>query len=99
MSIDNQRFGAAEVATRLRRDIESGEYLPMERLPTQREMSAQFNIARGTLRAALNQLEREGYLEIRAGSGTYVKGAQTQTDAAIIENASPLELIDARFAL
>ena len=41
----------------------------------------------------------EGLLEIRPSSGTYVKFNDLEKSSTVIENARPLELIDARFAL
>ena len=45
------------------------------------------------------QLEREGLLETKAGSGTYVRAQATHEVPSAVEGATPLELIDARFAL
>ena len=56
-------------------------------------------MARNTLRDALYQLEKEGLLETRAGSGTYITAASQDRMPSAIEDATPLELIDARFAL
>ena len=55
--------------------------------------------SRGTVRKALNILAIENIVDIRPGSGTFVKFTQSEATHTIIENASPLELIDARFAL
>jgi len=58
-----------------------------------------YSVARGTVRKALNILAIENIVDIRPGSGTFVKFTQSGATHTIIENASPLELIDARFAL
>ena len=52
-----------------------------------------------TLRDALYQLEKEGLLETRPGSGTYVTAPERDRLPSAVEDATPLELIDARFAL
>ncbi len=44
-----------------------------QRLPAERLLSEQFHVSRGTLRDGLAKLEDLGVLEIRPGSGTYVK--------------------------
>ena len=42
-------------------------------IPSERQLSAEFGVSRLTLRAALDELAREGYLVRRRGSGTYVQ--------------------------
>ena len=91
--------GSAEVAAEMRRAIEGGQFRRFERLPASRQLSETFGVARNTLRDALYQLEREGLLETRAGSGTYVTAADADPVPAPVGEATPLELIDARFAL
>ena len=91
--------GAAEVAAEMRTAIANGQYRRFERLPASRQLATEFGVARNTLRDALYQLEREGLLQTRAGSGTYVQKTGLQEVPSAIEQATPLELIDARFAL
>jgi GntR family transcriptional regulator len=45
---------------------------PGERLPPERKLSADFDIARETLRRSLDDLARDGYLDRRLGAGTFV---------------------------
>jgi len=42
-------------------------------IPSERQLSADLGVSRLTLRAALEELAREGYLVRRRGSGTYVQ--------------------------
>ncbi|HET7572741.1 MAG TPA: GntR family transcriptional regulator [Gaiellaceae bacterium] len=42
-------------------------------IPSERQLSADLGVSRLTLRAALDELAREGYLVRRRGSGTYVQ--------------------------
>lgn len=93
------RQGAAEIAATMRREIEGGAYRKHERLPASRTLADTYGVARNTLRDALAKLEAEGLLETRAGSGTYITYADQEKTPSAIEEASPLELIDARFAL
>ena len=93
------RKGSAEIASEMRRAIENGQYGRFERLPASRQLAEELGVARNTLRDALYQLETEGLLETRAGSGTYVTAKNQELVPAALEEASPLELIDARFAL
>ncbi len=59
----------------LHREIAAGHYKVGERLPVESELAAQLGVAVGTLRKALAQLESDGMLERRQGSGTYVKSS------------------------
>lgn len=94
-----KRLGSTEIANILRRDIGAGVLGPRERLPAERLLAESYGVARGTIRDALGQLVEDGLVEIRAGSGTYVRGPRSFETSTIIEDASPLELMDARFAL
>ncbi len=91
--------GAAEIATLLRRAIASGTYMVNDRLPPERALAESHGVARGTVREALNRLAREGRVEIRPGSGSYVARAPASDSMAAIGAANPLELMDARFAI
>ena len=96
---NKKRIGSAEVASDLRRRIRAETLQLYERLPSERLLSEQFNVSRGTIRDALTRLEKEGMVEIRPGSGTYVAFSAGSEKASAIETARPLELMDARFAL
>lgn len=91
--------GATEIAGILRREITKGVLASKDRLPAERILAENYGVARGTVREALNQLDSEGLVEIRAGSGTYVIFDPAERANAVIANARPLELIDSRFAL
>lgn len=60
--------------------IKSGEYKPGDKLPTERELSAELGISRNTVSAAYKELLLEGILEARQGRGTFVRAAETQSD-------------------
>ena len=94
-----RKLGSAEIAAKLRREIADGRLIKKDRLPSERHLADRFGVARGTVREALNRLADERYVEIRAGSGTYVIHSQADIIPAPVEDANPLELIDARFAI
>ena len=56
----------------VRSAILEGRLHPGARLPATRELARQYGLSRGTIVSAFEQLESEGYVEGRAGSGTYV---------------------------
>lgn len=96
--------GSASIAARLRRAILEGEYPYQTRLPAERDLADFFSASRGTIRAALNQLEETGLLARRVGSGTFVvykSDLELTNDEGrdIAEITSPLELIEARLAI
>lgn len=58
----------AMIAARIREEIQSGEYRPGERLPTEFELTGRFQVSRQTVRQAMAQLQKEGYLIQRQGA-------------------------------
>lgn len=92
--------GAARIAAQLRHDILGGVYAFDERLPAERELATHFEASRGTIRAALQQLQDMSLVTRRLGSGTYVTYRGDLDDIrAIVKITSPLELIEARLAV
>jgi len=56
----------------LRTGILDGSLRPGIRLPSTRDLSVQYGLARGTIVNAFDQLKSEGYIDGSVGSGTYV---------------------------
>lgn len=63
------------VADQLRRAIHRGDYLPGDRLPSERELATRLEVSRESLREAIRMLEGEGYVVSRRGA----KGGHTVT--------------------
>jgi GntR family transcriptional regulator, transcriptional repressor for pyruvate dehydrogenase complex len=63
-----------EVAQQLKQSILVGHFKPGERLPTERELSEQFQVSRAATREALRVLENAGFVITRQGAtgGAYV---------------------------
>ena len=61
-----------EVANDLRERIESGAYEIGSHLPTEAQLTRQFDVSRSTVRQALGTLEEAGFIARRQGSGTKV---------------------------
>ena len=57
----------------VRQAIISGKYKAGDRLPTDGQLMLQFSTSRPTVARAMRDLEMEGYLERRAGSGSFVR--------------------------
>ncbi len=95
-----QRPGdAANIAVSLRRQIVSGKYAHGERLPAERALATHFHASRGTIRAALRDLEETGLVTRRLGSGTYVRYRYSVETDDIAERTSPVELMEVRAAV
>jgi len=60
------------VAQELLKKIESGEYGPGAKLPTEPVLSEEYGVSRTVVREAISRLKNEGVVEPRQGSGVYV---------------------------
>lgn len=67
-----------DVCTYVRRLIEQGQLRPGDRLPTERALSQDLGVSRGTVRDGLRLLESMGVLESRQGSGNYLSNHMGQ---------------------
>ena len=83
--------------------VGSGDIPLGSRLPAERRLADALGVSRGTVVAALDQLEARGVVERRPGSGSYVRsapitasGAPTPGDAELVElwmnHGSPIDL-------
>lgn len=62
--------------------IRAGGYRPGDRLPSERELADRLGVSRSTLRLALHDLERSGYVVRRPGrgGGTFVAAPKVERD-------------------
>jgi len=61
-----------QISRELRADIFAGRYKIANRLPSEPQLATRFKVARPTVTRALRDLQAEGLIERRAGSGTYL---------------------------
>ena len=90
-----------QIADQLRALIERGEFAVGARLPPERDLALQLGVSRPSVREALIALEVEGRVEVRMGSGIYVRAQeQAARDATLMQALhdaeGPLETIRAR---
>jgi DNA-binding FadR family transcriptional regulator len=92
-----------QIAEQLRSLIASGEFSPGSRLPAERDLAKQLGVSRPSVREALIALEVEGIIDVRTGSGIYVRTSDALNGAAAAPRQSgdlgewgPLELMRAR---
>ena len=89
-----------QIADQIRGLIESGEVARGARLPAERDLAKQLKVSRPSLREALIALEIEGLLDVKVGSGIYVRPPGAANDAAALAGASgPFEVIHARWLI
>jgi GntR family transcriptional regulator len=65
----------ARVADHVAARIAAGELAPGAMLPGEREMAAEYGVAIGTVRRAVEELRDRGLVVTLAGKGTYVTEA------------------------
>ena len=61
-----------QVLEDIKAGIMSGVYEPGHKIPSEAELSEMYDVSRVTVRRAIEQLARDGYLTSRQGKGTYV---------------------------
>ena len=61
-----------EIAGVLRDEILRGQYRPGERLPSERDLAARFEVSRGGIREALKRLEQLGITKVQPGGARVV---------------------------
>ena len=71
--VRRSRARTQAVANRIRQQILSGAWPDGRLLPSERDMAAQFGVARNTLRRIIRQLEAEGLVESQPGRGSVVR--------------------------
>ena len=72
----------AQIASRLKVAIASGELRPGEALPSVRQLAARVRVNPATVVQAYRDLETEGFVEMRQGAGTFVLDIQADTRAS-----------------
>ncbi|WP_407048452.1 FadR/GntR family transcriptional regulator [Methyloraptor flagellatus] len=99
-AIETQRL-YQQVAQQVAGLIHGGELGPGERLPPERDLARRLGVSRPTVREAMIALEIAGLVEVRVGSGIYVRQPNGADGAApsFDEGPSPYEIVDARLMI
>jgi GntR family transcriptional regulator, hexuronate regulon transcriptional repressor len=84
-----------DLARNLLDELASGRYPVGARLPAERELAAAYNVSRPTVREAMIALEVQGLVEVRVGSGAYVRRLPGKEDIPGF-NVTAFELTEAR---
>lgn len=91
-----------DLAALLRKNISDGHWADTGRLPTERTLAIDYDVARNTVRRAFDRLEAEGILTRHVGRGTYIN--TTSRDplgeiAARMLGASPADMMEIRMLM
>lgn len=82
-----------QVAAILKERIVTGTWRDGENIPTEKALSAEFDVARGTVRQALQKMEVEGYLRREQGRGTFVQLSKPSNGHKTVSTARRLAFV------
>jgi DNA-binding FadR family transcriptional regulator len=89
-----------QIADQLAELVRKGEFKPGDRLPSERDLSQQFNVSRASVREALIALEIDGLVDVRVGLGVFVNAAPAANSAtAALGEPGPFEVLSARYLI
>ncbi len=71
-----------QIATRLRVAVAAGELRAGDVLPSVRQLAGQLRVNPATVVQAYRELESDGFVEMRQGAGTFVRGVDAAARAA-----------------
>jgi DNA-binding GntR family transcriptional regulator len=77
----NKKPRYRELADSLRADILGGKFTDLEAFPTESALCEEHSVSRFTVREALRQLQSEGLISRRRGSGTVIQPAAARAGA------------------
>lgn len=76
-----QNYSYLEIMKQLKNRIEKNIYQYNEKIPSERNLTAEFSVSRTTIRKAINQLTEDNYLIKYPGKGTFVSYQPGQNKA------------------
>jgi len=88
-----------KIADQLRKLIDAGEFAVGAHLPPERDLAAQLGVSRSSVREALIALEVEGLVEVRMGSGIYVRPRDPASAVRSVLAEGPFDVIRARLLI
>ena len=87
-----------QLAQRLIDKLAAGTLAIGDRLPAERDLASEYNVSRPTVREAIISLEVQGLVEVRVGSGAYVRALPHDRKRPKF-NVTAFELIEARLVI
>jgi DNA-binding FadR family transcriptional regulator len=96
-TIDTKRL-YERVADQIGDMIRRGEFTAGQRLPAERDLSRSLGVSRPVVREAMVSLEIAGLVEVRTGSGAYVRQAE-ENKPPLNAGQSPTDVLSARMMI
>ncbi len=89
---------AADVEASLRGRISAGEWTANGRLPAERDLAAEYGVARNTVRRALEALEADNAIKRHVGRGMFLNGERNEVAEIVqrVTGVSPADLMAVR---
>ncbi|MDO4433271.1 MAG: FadR/GntR family transcriptional regulator [Alysiella sp.] len=88
-----------KIAHYVREKIQKGEWKNGTTLPSERDLAKQLNVSRTSVREAIIALEVSGWVEVKMGSGVYVKNPISKYNDLNLNDISPFSLLQARLLI
>jgi DNA-binding FadR family transcriptional regulator len=85
-----------QIADQIAGLIAKGEFPNGSRLPAERELASKLGVSRASVREAIISLEIAGLVEVRVGTGIFVKARTASGSGAKDAGPGPFELLNAR---
>lgn len=86
------------IAGKLIGDLTSGKYPIGAKLPAERELAAMYEVSRPVIREAIIAMEVRGLVEVKVGSGVYVRALPNQ-EQPLAYHVSAIEITEARLLI
>ncbi len=93
------KMNAVKLARTLYLDMCRQHLVPGDQLDTERNLASHYEVARGTVRAALAILIKRGVLSHQHGRGTFLEQVLTQPRSEFANLTSPVQLMEVREAI
>ena len=77
-----------QVEQDLKQDIKAKQYAVGDPIPTEVDLIARYGVSRMTIRLAIEELEKEGYVKKIQGKGTFVKSQKVTQELGVITSWS-----------
>jgi len=92
---------ASNIEGSLRERIAAGEWSATGRLPAERDLAAEYGVARNTMRRAVEAIANDGTIERQVGRGTFLNGGTSELAGILqrITGVSPADLMAVRLII
>ena len=96
--VDSRRL-YEQVADQIGGLVRRGEFVAGQRLPAERDLAKLLGVSRPVVREAMIALEIAGLIEVRTGSGAFVKEKPSELPEALNAGNSPSDILGARMLI